>query len=158
MTERQGVLDRMADFGRAMIGGLGALSCQRPKVTLGVWVLLSVLAGWYSADNLTMSTSTSDMIAPDTAFRQHTEEYRQAFPFADDVIDFVLDHDQVFVIEQNRDAQLRMLLINEGALDPARLISVLHYDGTPITARFITREIARRWAFLTGKNSREAAE
>jgi 2-oxoglutarate/2-oxoacid ferredoxin oxidoreductase subunit alpha len=82
----------------------------------------------------------------------------RAFPFADDVIDFVLDHDQVFVIEQNRDAQLRMLLINEGALDPARLISILHYDGTPITARFITSEIARRWAFLTGKNTREAAE
>jgi 2-oxoglutarate ferredoxin oxidoreductase subunit alpha len=82
----------------------------------------------------------------------------RAFPFADEVIDFVLDHDQVFVIEQNRDAQLRMLLINEGALDPARLISVLHYDGTPITARFITGEIARRWAFLTGKNTREAAE
>ena len=35
-------------------------------------------------------------------------------------------------------------LVNEGGIDPARLISVLHYDGTPITARFIIRDIAER--------------
>jgi 2-oxoglutarate ferredoxin oxidoreductase subunit alpha len=72
----------------------------------------------------------------------------RGFPFHDDVIDFILAHDQVFVVEQNRDAQLRMLLVNEGAIDPAKLVSVLHYDGTPITARFITREIAERLAAL----------
>jgi 2-oxoglutarate/2-oxoacid ferredoxin oxidoreductase subunit alpha len=82
----------------------------------------------------------------------------RAFPFSDEVINFVHDHDQVFLIEQNRDAQLRTLLIGEGALDPARLISVLHYDGTPITARFIVNEITRRWASQNGKTSREAAE
>jgi 2-oxoglutarate ferredoxin oxidoreductase subunit alpha len=82
----------------------------------------------------------------------------RAFPFSDEVINFALDHDQVFLIEQNRDAQLRTLLISEGALDPARITSVLHYDGTPITARFIIDEIARRWAVLNGKPSREAAE
>ncbi|HEX8662883.1 MAG TPA: 2-oxoacid:acceptor oxidoreductase subunit alpha [Beijerinckiaceae bacterium] len=82
----------------------------------------------------------------------------RAFPFADEVIDFILAHDQVFVVEQNRDAQLRMLLINEGAIDPARLISVLHYDGTPITARFVVDEVSRRWALLTGAPRREAAE
>jgi 2-oxoglutarate ferredoxin oxidoreductase subunit alpha len=68
----------------------------------------------------------------------------RAFPFADEVIEFVNNHDQVFVVEQNRDAQMRMLLVNEGAIDPARFISILHYDGTPITARFITREISER--------------
>jgi 2-oxoglutarate/2-oxoacid ferredoxin oxidoreductase subunit alpha len=67
----------------------------------------------------------------------------RAFPFADDVVDFVLGHDQIFVIEQNRDAQLRTLLVNECVLDPTRLIPVLHYDGTPITARFIAEEIGR---------------
>ena len=41
------------------------------------------------------------------------------------------------MVEQNRDAQLRTLLVNEGDVDPARLVPVLHYDGTPITARFI---------------------
>jgi 2-oxoglutarate ferredoxin oxidoreductase subunit alpha len=47
----------------------------------------------------------------------------------------------VFVVEQNRDAQLRALLINEGGIDPERLATVLHYDGTPITARFIAKSI-----------------
>jgi 2-oxoglutarate ferredoxin oxidoreductase subunit alpha len=68
----------------------------------------------------------------------------RAFPFADEVIDFINHHDQVFVVEQNRDAQMRLLLVNEGAIDPARFISILHYDGTPITARFIIKEIAER--------------
>jgi len=68
----------------------------------------------------------------------------RAFPFADEAIDFVNAHEQVFVVEQNRDAQMRMLLVNEGAIDPARFISILHFDGTPITARFITAEIAAR--------------
>jgi 2-oxoglutarate ferredoxin oxidoreductase subunit alpha len=68
----------------------------------------------------------------------------RAFPFADEVVDFISAHDQVFVIEQNRDAQMRTLLVNESAIDPARFISILHYDGTPITARFITSEIASK--------------
>jgi 2-oxoglutarate ferredoxin oxidoreductase subunit alpha len=72
----------------------------------------------------------------------------RAFPFQDSVIDFVNDHDHVFVVEQNRDGQLRTLLVNEGALDPARLSSVLHYDGTPVTARFIIDDIATRLAAL----------
>jgi 2-oxoglutarate ferredoxin oxidoreductase subunit alpha len=66
----------------------------------------------------------------------------RAFPFHQDVPDFVADHDYVFVVEQNRDAQLRSLIVNECGIDPVRLIPILHYDGTPITARFIAREIA----------------
>jgi len=66
----------------------------------------------------------------------------RAFPFHDDVLNFVAEHEHVFVVEQNRDAQLRTLLINEGEIDPARLVRVLHYDGTPITARFIAGAIA----------------
>jgi 2-oxoglutarate ferredoxin oxidoreductase subunit alpha len=61
----------------------------------------------------------------------------RAFPFPQDVLDFIAAHDQVFIVEQNRDAQLRTLLINEGGVNPAKLVPVLHYDGTPITARFI---------------------
>jgi 2-oxoglutarate ferredoxin oxidoreductase subunit alpha len=82
----------------------------------------------------------------------------RAFPFSDEIVDFVLDHEQVFVVEQNRDAQLRTLLINEGALDPARIIPILHYDGTPITARFITDAVGRQWRALSGAASRDAAE
>jgi 2-oxoglutarate ferredoxin oxidoreductase subunit alpha len=65
----------------------------------------------------------------------------RAFPFADAVSEFIAAHDLVFVIEQNRDAQLRTLLMTELNVDAARVMPVLHYDGTPITARFITREI-----------------
>ncbi len=68
----------------------------------------------------------------------------RAFPFHDDIAEFIADHDQVFVVEQNRDAQMRMLLVNEMPVDPAKLLSVLHYDGTPITARFILGEIAEK--------------
>ena len=65
----------------------------------------------------------------------------RAFPFHDDVAAFAAAHERVYVIEQNRDAQMRTLLVNEAALDPAKLIPVLHYDGTPITARFIIGRI-----------------
>ena len=63
----------------------------------------------------------------------------RAFPFPKSVDDFIASHDQVFVVEQNRDGQLRSMLINEIGIDPARLVPVLHYDGTPITARFILK-------------------
>jgi 2-oxoglutarate ferredoxin oxidoreductase subunit alpha len=82
----------------------------------------------------------------------------RAFPFADSVVDFVLEHDQVFVVEQNRDAQMRMLLVNEAALDPARLVPILHFDGTPITARFIHKAIAEQCRALAGADQRDAAE
>ena len=81
----------------------------------------------------------------------------RAFPFSEDVLDFVNAHDQVFVVEQNRDAQLQKLMVNECGIDPARFISILHYDGTPITARFITSAIAERMNTSKPK-AKEAAE
>jgi len=68
----------------------------------------------------------------------------RAFPFQDEVLDFVHNHEHVFVVEQNRDGQLRTLLVAEGMLPSEKLTPVLHYDGTPITARFIHGEIAQR--------------
>ena len=68
----------------------------------------------------------------------------RGFPFHHSVDDFIADHDFVFVVEQNRDAQLRLLIMNECAIDPARLVPILHYDGTPITARFIAAAIGKR--------------
>jgi 2-oxoglutarate ferredoxin oxidoreductase subunit alpha len=82
----------------------------------------------------------------------------RALPFSEEVTDFILSHDQVFVIEQNRDAQLRQLLANQLGIDPVRLISVLHYSGVPITARFIVDEIASRCATLDHEIARTAAE
>jgi 2-oxoglutarate ferredoxin oxidoreductase subunit alpha len=65
----------------------------------------------------------------------------RAFPFHSSVTSFVADHDFVFVVEQNRDAQMRSLIVNECGIDPIRLVPILHYDGTPITARFIAHAI-----------------
>jgi 2-oxoglutarate ferredoxin oxidoreductase subunit alpha len=88
----------------------------------------------------------------------HVDAMRvRGFPFADEVTDFATSHEQIFVVEQNRDAQLRMLLVNECVLDPARLIPVLHYDGTPITARFIVKEIAQQMAALNVAPMRKVA-
>ena len=67
----------------------------------------------------------------------------RAFPFPAIVAQFLAEHEKVFVVEQNRDAQMHSLLVNELDVDPARLVRVLHYDGTPITARFITGVITQ---------------
>jgi len=79
----------------------------------------------------------------------------RAFPFSEEVSAFIHEHEQVFLVEQNRDAQLKTLLVNECGIDPARFISVLHYDGTPITARFITGAIAERMTLATRKQAAE---
>lgn len=68
----------------------------------------------------------------------------RAFPFCSAVSDFIAAHETVFVIEQNRDAQMRKLLVNECEINPQKLVSVLNYDGMPITANFIRGEISRR--------------
>jgi 2-oxoglutarate/2-oxoacid ferredoxin oxidoreductase subunit alpha len=76
---------------------------------------------------------------------EHVDGLRvRGFPFSDEVMDFIAAHETVFVVEQNRDAQLRTLVMVEGGVDPSKLVSVLGYDGSPITARFITDEISRR--------------
>jgi len=48
----------------------------------------------------------------------------------------------VFVIEQNRDAQMKTLLVNEGGLNPANLVSVLYYAGLSISADYIAEKVA----------------
>jgi 2-oxoglutarate ferredoxin oxidoreductase subunit alpha len=73
----------------------------------------------------------------------------RGFPFADEVADFIADHERVFVVEQNRDAQMRTLLTTELEIDPAKLVPILHYDGTPITARFIVKAISDIIAVVT---------
>ena len=65
----------------------------------------------------------------------------RAFPFHDSVRDFIEKHDIVYVVEQNRDAQLRTLLILDVGADPTKLVSLLHYDGVPIDAGFIEEKV-----------------
>jgi 2-oxoglutarate/2-oxoacid ferredoxin oxidoreductase subunit alpha len=67
-----------------------------------------------------------------------------SFPFSKQVEDFVQAHERIYVIEQNRDAQMRSLLINELEVDPAKLIRVLNFDGMPITAAYIQGEIMEK--------------
>jgi len=96
---------------------------------------------WFGSTGAAMAESLAELERRGI----HLDQMRlRAFPFADSVVDFVSEHDHVFVVEQNRDAQLKMLLVNECSVAPDKLISVLHYDGTPITERFITREIAEK--------------
>ncbi len=74
----------------------------------------------------------------------------RAFPFNQEVEDFIARHDTIFVIEQNRDAQMRSLLVNECDIDPRHLRKILSYDGMPITARFIATNIKHQLGVNTG--------
>lgn len=65
----------------------------------------------------------------------------KAFPFNQTVEDFIHSHDRVYVVEQNRDAQLRSLLMIELEIDPKKLIKILNYDGMPITADDIIKRL-----------------
>jgi 2-oxoglutarate ferredoxin oxidoreductase subunit alpha len=73
----------------------------------------------------------------------------KAFPFHTMVSDFIDKHEQVIVVEQNRDAQFRSLLMNELNINPSKLISVLNYDGMPITAHVIQTQIANKLSVET---------
>ena len=101
------------------------------------------------------SAAMNEALAALYADGVHLDTLRlRAFPFSAAVVDFINAHNQIFLVEQNRDAQMRSLLVNECGIDPARFISILHYDGTPITARFIIAAIAERIAL----KSKEAAQ
>jgi 2-oxoglutarate ferredoxin oxidoreductase subunit alpha len=68
----------------------------------------------------------------------------RAFPLSSEIAEFVGAHEHVFLVEQNRDAQMRTLMASDLSLDPAKLVSILHYGGAPITARFIADAVASR--------------
>ncbi len=65
----------------------------------------------------------------------------KAFPFNEDVKAFCAAHDQIFVLEQNRDAQMRSLLITEADIPATKLIPALSYDGMPTTAAFVRKTV-----------------
>ena len=70
----------------------------------------------------------------------------RAFPFNHEVKNFIDKHERVYVVEQNRDAQLRSLLILDAEADSEKLVSMLHYDGMPINAAFVIDEIEEKVA------------
>ncbi len=65
----------------------------------------------------------------------------KSFPFNDEVKGFIDKHERVYVVEQNRDAQLRSLLILDAEANPEKLVSMLHYNGMPINAQFVIDKI-----------------
>jgi 2-oxoglutarate ferredoxin oxidoreductase subunit alpha len=67
----------------------------------------------------------------------------RAFPFCKSFREFIDSHERIFVIEQNRDAQFKSLMMIELSVNPAKLVSVLNYDGTPISADVIYQQIKR---------------
>jgi 2-oxoglutarate/2-oxoacid ferredoxin oxidoreductase subunit alpha len=78
----------------------------------------------------------------------------RGYPFNEDLVQFVDAHERVYVIEQNRDAQLLQLMKLE--LTPercAKLRSVLHYNGLPIDARSITDDVLAQEGFEVAKKT-----
>lgn len=67
----------------------------------------------------------------------------KSFPFSDSVASFIDSHSKIFVIEQNRDAQFKSLLVNELGIAPSKLVSILNYGGMPITADTIVKQISK---------------
>ncbi len=65
----------------------------------------------------------------------------KAFPFHETVPEFIEKHELVYVVEQNRDAQLRTLLILDGNADPKKLVPMLHYNGNPINSDFVVEKV-----------------
>jgi 2-oxoglutarate ferredoxin oxidoreductase subunit alpha len=65
----------------------------------------------------------------------------RAFPFSEEVVDFLHDHDIIFVVEQNRDAQMRSLLMLESSDIADRLVPILHYNGMPIPSECVVKGV-----------------
>jgi len=70
----------------------------------------------------------------------------RGFPFGDEVIAFLESHERIFVVEQNRDAQLRSMLMIETNCSPDTLIPVLDYAGLPLTAKVVVDAVAGQLA------------
>ena len=77
----------------------------------------------------------------------------RAFPFNLEVWEFIEDHDLLFIVEQNRDGQMRTLIMAEGGIVPDKLVSILCFDGSPITADFIFNKIT---SHISGYPAKEA--
>ena len=75
----------------------------------------------------------------------HVDTLRiRAFPMTREVEEFIASHDRIFVVEQNRDAQMRTLISTDLGVATDRWTPILHFNGMPTSARFIYREIAAR--------------
>jgi len=91
-----------------------------------------------------------DLLADDGI---HVDRMRiRAVPFSDEVYEFIATHELSFIVEQNRDAQMRTLLVNEGDVDPAKLVPVRYYGGLSISADTIYEQVRNH--FVANKLAR----
>ena len=105
----------------------------------------------YSKYNKTaiISYGSSDGSSREALHKLKKQDYNynycciKSFPFSESIKDFINKHEKIFVVEQNRDAQMRSLLMLDLEIDPVKLISILHYNGNPIYANFIIDEILK---------------
>jgi len=97
-----------------------------------------------------IAIGTSDAAATEARTRLEADgmpvDYMRvrAFPFTDEVEAFMADHDEVFIIEQNRDAQLLNMLLTETNVPREKLIPILHYSGEPLNYRFVCDALEKR--------------
>jgi 2-oxoglutarate ferredoxin oxidoreductase subunit alpha len=80
-----------------------------------------------------------DLLAQE-GYKLNTMRLR-AFPFGKEVARFAENHDRIFVVEQNRDAQMRSLLMTEAGIPGEKLVPVLNYDGMPLSATWVQQRI-----------------
>ena len=102
-------------------------------------------------------TESRDQLREETSVNTSYLRVR-AYPFNDDMLTFIDAHERVYIVEQNRDGQLAMLLRLE--LSPercAKLRSVLHYNGLPIDARSVSDDILAQEGFEVAKRDTPAS-
>jgi len=79
-----------------------------------------------------------------------------SFPLPKTAVDFINSHDMIFVIEQNRDCQLRTLIVTDCGILPDKLVPVTNFDGMPITANYITQKLEAELPGLTPVTDRKS--
>ena len=142
------------EFGDAYVKNMERLNAKMETAKSYVPGPVSYQAAKKTRDGVIFYGSSTDasLEALDLLAAQdlHLDALRlRAFPFSKEVTDFIDSHDRIFVVEQNRDGQMRKLLIIECDLNPKKLLSVVHYDGMPMTALGVSRHIAE----ILGKNN-----
>ena len=80
----------------------------------------------------------------------------RSFPFNLDVWEFIASHDRIYVVEQNRDSQMRTLIMAEGGISAEILRPLVHFTGDPIEASYIVNKISEREVnYKSHKNIKE---
>jgi 2-oxoglutarate ferredoxin oxidoreductase subunit alpha len=129
----QDVIDRLA---RKLAGAADAVPAPEIRTQAGAEIGIVSLGSCHAAVLEAIDTLRDQGIACDYL-------RVRGFPFAASIAEFIKSHSQVFVVEQNRDAQLRSLLALETGVARDRMTPVLDYAGLPLTASTVVRAVAQ---------------